>query len=104
MITNLLDKCKKVWPFALLVIMAIEVVTWVYPEITIDQTEELKAQLLVKEVEIEKLKANNDTLAIKLKSFEYEIHKSDSIIDNSTIHELDSLFTDYFRQSLLQQE
>ena len=51
------------------------------------------------EIEQEKnllLKQNNQ-LQFKIISFEKEIIKNDSIIDHSTIHEIDSLFADYFK-------
>jgi hypothetical protein len=40
----------------------------------------------------------NDSLNNKLNSFENEILKNDSIIDNSTNEQLDSMFTEYFKR------
>ena len=45
-----------------------------------------------------KLLHDNKRLNNKLKHFENEILKNDSIIDNSTSEQLDSMFTNYFER------
>jgi len=42
------------------------------------------------------LQAENNELHSQLKNFEDEIIKNDSIIHNSSVEQLDSMFTDYF--------
>jgi hypothetical protein len=43
-----------------------------------------------------KLEYENMKLHTQLNNFEDEILKNDSIIDNSSVEQLDSMFTDYF--------
>lgn len=45
-----------------------------------------------------KLLHDNKRLNNKLKHFENEVLKNDSIIDNSTSEQLDSMFTNYFKR------
>ena len=45
-----------------------------------------------------KLLQKNDSLHDKIYSFEDEILKNDSIIDNSTNEQLDSMFANYFKR------
>lgn len=47
------------------------------------------------------LQLENLKLHTKLNDFENEILKNDSIIDNSTTEQLDSMFTDYFKRQPL---
>jgi len=48
--------------------------------------------------EKDSLLSKNTELEAQLISFEDDILKNDSIIDNATSTQLDSMFTDYFRQ------
>ena len=59
-----------------------------------------KKDPIIEELEQEKnlLKKQNNQLQYKILSFEKEIIKNDSIIDNASFNVVDSLFADYFKQ------
>jgi len=66
----------------------------------IPSNEEINVETEIKlhdiEQEKELLEKKNHQLNYKIKLFENEVLTNDSIIDNSTTKQLDSLFTNYF--------
>lgn len=73
-------------------------VSWFVPVGMSNEEHALKLKLNDLEQEKVVLKKKNNQLEFKIKSFEYEILKNDSIIDNANIYQLDSMFTNYFNR------
>ncbi len=82
---------------ALLIVLVINnFIGWFIPKGMTNEEHELQLKLHDLKNANFVLQESNERLQSKINTFKDEILKNDSIIDNSNINELDSMFTDYF--------
>lgn len=72
------------------------IITWFTPKGMSSYEHELKIKLHDLKQDKAILEKENNQLEYKIKSFENEIHKIDSTVDNADIHQLDSMYTAFF--------
>jgi hypothetical protein len=96
----MLNKYLKVENFILLILLFLAVNAFIPFGNTGMSQDEHEYKLQIHDLKQEKQELLNeiDTLETHIISFENEILKNDSIIDNADINQLDSMFTAYFNR------
>jgi len=89
---------EKIVVILLAVLVLNSVIGWFIPQGMTNEEHELKLKLHDLEIEKAVLEDHNDRLEFKIKGFKDEIIKNDSVVDNATNEQLDSLFSDYFNR------
>ena len=89
---------EKIVLVLLSVLVLNSVIGWFIPQGMTNEEHELKLKLHDLEIEKAVLEDHNDRLEFKIKGFKDEIIKNDSVVDNATNEQLDSLFSDYFNR------
>ena len=89
---------EKIVVILLAVLVLNSFISWFIPQGMTNEEHELKLKLHDLEIEKAVLEDHNDRLEFKIKGFKDEIIKNDSVVDNATNEQLDSLFSDYFNR------
>lgn len=89
---------EKIIVILLAVLVLNSFISWFIPQGMTNEEHELKLKLHDLEIEKSILEDHNDRLEFKIKGFKDEIIKNDSVVDNATNEQLDSLFSDYFNR------
>lgn len=89
---------EKIIVILLAVLVLNSFISWFIPQGMTNEEHELKLKLHDLEIEKAVLEDHNDRLEFKIKGFKDEIIKNDSVVDNATNEQLDSLFSDYFNR------
>ena len=89
---------KYILPALLIIVIATNLLSAFIPRGMSEDEHLLKVRLHDLEQENIILEKANNQYEVKIKKFEDEILKSDSVISNASIDQLDSLFADYFKR------
>lgn len=89
---------EKIIVILLAVLVLNSFISWFIPQGMTNEEHELKLKLHDLEIEKSIMEDHNDRLEFKIKGFKDEIIKNDSVVDNATNEQLDSLFSDYFNR------